>query len=198
MSELMIFLRNLCITLAVISIPLLLLWWIERYKLNKVKKSVKEIPQELRENVMAVCAEENDIGKQKIQYAVHNLGKGMALYVLFLIPGVFRLWGDWKEIPEYLMISSFVLLFILLFTVRDALRVAPWRKLRVVKAVECNVIVDPFHGDQYILYFDDKKQDFSVAKIEIGQKVRLDEDGCLRVVVAEKRKRICPIFVMEE
>ena len=96
------------------------------------------------------------------------------------------------------MISSFFLFFVLLFTARDALRVAPWRKLRVIKAVECDVVVDPFHGDQYIFYYDDKKQDFSVCKMEIGENVLANENYCLLVVAAEKRKRICPIFVMKE
>ena len=38
MSEFLMLLRNLCITLAVISVPLLLIWWMERHKLDKVKK----------------------------------------------------------------------------------------------------------------------------------------------------------------
>lgn len=198
MSELVIFLRNLCITLAVISVPLLLMWQIECYKLKKAKKSVKEIPQDLRENLMAECVEEYETGKQKIKYVVRNLGKGLALYVLFLLPGLFRFRGDWEEISEYLMVSSFFLFFIFVFTARDALRVAPWRKLRVIKAVECDVTVDPFHGDQYIFYFDYKKQVFTVSKIDIGQNVLADEKYCLLVVAAEKRNRIRPIFVMRE
>lgn len=43
MSAFVMLLRNLCITLAVISVPLLLIWWMERYKLDKVKKSVEKI-----------------------------------------------------------------------------------------------------------------------------------------------------------
>ena len=107
MGEIVIFSRNLCITFAVIAVPLLLLWRIERYKLNKTKKSVEEIPQELREMHVEECTADYEIGKQKMKYAMRNLGKGLAIYALFLIPGIFRFWGRWEEISEYLMIPRF-------------------------------------------------------------------------------------------
>ena len=93
MSELMIFLRNLCITLAVISVPLLLMWLIERYKLNKAKKSAEEISQDLRENLLKDCTEEYEIGKQKIKYAVRNLGKGWH-YIFFFLSRGFFVYGE--------------------------------------------------------------------------------------------------------
>lgn len=196
MSEIIIFIRNFTCTLAVISIPLLILWLIERYKMRRVEKSVEDLPEDLKEALCVGYVEEEVSLKLKMKYAMRNMGKGVGLYVFCVLFGMLRTKRGVEEIKEYLMVSLVILAFILLFVLRDALRVAPWVKLRVVKAVEANEPVSAFNGDRYILYYDILKGDFEASKMEIGSNVRLDEKGCLLAVVAEKRKRLRPIFVI--
>nr|MBQ8253210.1 hypothetical protein [Lachnospiraceae bacterium] len=198
MNELVNFLKNFSITIAVISIPLLIMWLIEQYKIKRVKKTAKEISQilemELRESVNCNFK----MKKMYMRYVLRNVRKGLLFYAFFTLPGIIRYWARWGEMVEYLSVSLFFLVFILFFVLRDVLRVAPWKRMRIKKVVECNDDVSNFIGDRYILYYDDKKQIFEVAKMEIPSGTLTDDEGCLLAVVAEKRKRMVPIFVVNK
>ena len=93
MSEIAIFIRNLICTLAVISIPLLIIWLIERYKKRRAQKSLEDLPEEIKDALCGGYVEGVALGKLRIRYALRNVGKGVGFYVFCVLFGMLRMKG---------------------------------------------------------------------------------------------------------
>lgn len=166
--EIWMFIRNLLITLFVISIPLSIMGLVKYTYKRRALAIVNTMPAELQNLLRhpAVCKEAS--GMQRLKYIKKNIIFGVLVFVVLVGFGIFRAIIENRtiDVEVYIGVSLVILAFILVFILRDILRVAPWSEAYQIKAVTCFATGDG--RECFVCYFDFADGDFSAGGIPIS------------------------------
>ncbi len=165
--EIWMFIRNLMITLFVIAIPLSIMGLVKYTYKRRALAIVNTMPAELQNLLRhpAVCKEAS--GMQRLKYIKKNIIFGILVFVVLVGYGAFRTFieNGTIDIKVYVGVSLVILAFILVFIIRDILRVAPWSEAYQIKAVTCFATGDG--RECFVCYYDFADGDYSAGGISI-------------------------------
>ncbi|MBQ8188394.1 MAG: hypothetical protein IJZ44_01300 [Lachnospiraceae bacterium] len=167
--EIWMFIRNLMITLFVIAIPLSIMGLVKYTYKRRALAIVNTMPAELRNLLRhpAVCKEAS--GMQRLKYIKKNIIFGILVFVVLVGFGIFRAIVENRtiDVEVYIGVSLVILAFILVFIIRDILRVAPWSEAYQIRAVTCFATGDG--RECFVCYYDFADGDFSAGGIPISR-----------------------------
>ncbi len=185
--------------LCVIAIPSIIILVVHKADLNKTKDMIYKFPTDVQHKLQNAVYRQEVVGKRRWQQAFKSLGYGLLIYVVILLASIFKLFSegicvDWKT---FLIATSIIFVFIVVFILRDFLRVAPWRKVCEISAIIYNTT--PYNKGQYnVIYYDYIKGDYAVDTLA-GSAVKKSKMGpngtSLRVLVVERANSIKVIGV---
>lgn len=170
--DVLMFIRNLAITLFVIAIPLSLMGLVKYTYRKRALAVINTMPPEIQ-NVLrhpAVCKEASGI--QRLKYIKKNILFGILVFAVLVGYGAFRIFlkDGAIDMNTYLGVSLVILAFVAALIIRDILRVAPWSEAYQIKAMTCFGSGDG--REYYVCFYDFADGDFSAGGISIPRIMR--------------------------
>ena len=148
------------VTFVVIAIPIAIIWVSRWYQRRKAIDFTNGLSQEVQRKLQGLTYyEEVSIG-ERIRYILRNILSATIIFVVIVGIGLARdlVRGDVKAFDSYLIPALIILAFILLFVLRDCLRVAPWLKVYRIKALKYGFVT---HGEIIVCYYDFVKREYA-------------------------------------
>lgn len=179
-----IIIRNLIITILVVSVPVSLIFLLRK---REVKKA-ENVPIQLRERLAAGGVREA-YGYDRFKYAVNVIAKGALLYGIILVGIAFEGIDISKDYKAFLLVFAVIAIFLL----KDLWCVMPWKRVCRIKACKC---FSGAHGEAVVCYFDFIK---GICEAQRLQSFRLitAEDGKLfeaLAVVGKNKIKVISVF----
>lgn len=187
------------VTFVVIAIPIAIIWVSRWYQRRKAIDFTNGLSQEVQRKLQGLTYYEEVSIRERIRYILRNILSATIIFVVIVGIGLARdlVSGDVKAFDSYLIPALIILVFILLFVLRDCLRVAPWLKVYRIKALKYGFAT---HGEIIVCYYDFVKREYAgdyIAVYSFERRNIASNGEMFDVLVVEKRNRLKVIDILK-
>lgn len=184
--------------IVVISIPLLILWLIKELSRKRALNNVQQLPVEVQRLLKEPAGYTEITMKDRLRHSLRIIIIGFTIYLIVFIMGIVKNFVSDLELDlkTYFLGSLIVLVFIVVFVLKDLFKVAPWTEVYRVKAIPCFRTVK----NTYVCYYDFVKGELAVGELPDTSSVasvNASPEGIFDVLVSAKKHHLKLIDIIK-
>lgn len=182
----------------VISIPLLILWLIKELSRKRAFNNIQRLPVEVQRLLKEPAGYAEITMEDRLRHSLRIIVIGFTIYLIVFIMGIVKnfISDSALDLKTYFLGSLVVLVFIVVFVLKDLFKVAPWSEVYRVKAIPCFQTVK----NTYVCYYDFVKGEFAVGELPDTSSVtsiNASPEGIFDVLVSAKKHHLKLIDIIK-